>query len=197
MATSTGGPCPPRVRSAPVSLSQGARVATPPAQFNRRPDSGQLVVGDVIAGIFRDIDLHQVAGLFQELPAFRGQMTQVQILSRPRVAFRQVVDGLDGRVIGHPGVRKVDDHLGWVSLRIEEAIEAVHRREKQGPMDIIDLGAALVLVCDGIDMPRLLPGEDQGRGDHPHHDGNGQVGEDRHDGHEDADEGVFPGYLLQ
>ncbi len=73
---------------------KGPSAACPVISF-----SSHLIVCHVVVGVFEDVDLHDISGLVQKLNAVLTQMTQVQLGSVGQVAFRERIDGLNGRMI--------------------------------------------------------------------------------------------------
>ena len=82
----------------PISPKKQSKKC-PPVAFPEIYFSSHLVVCHVVVGVFEDIDLHDISGLVQQLDAVLTQVTQVQLGAVGQVAFRERIDGLDGRMI--------------------------------------------------------------------------------------------------
>ena len=159
----------------------------------------------MIVGVFGDIDFDDVAGFVEQGAAVGAQVAEVEAFAGLLVAFGEVVDGFEARLVVDAAEVEVDDDIVRVFVRGEEVSEAGDGSEEEDAVELIDLRAVLVELRVGDEVLALIPGEDErGEGDADedrggevvHEDGVGSDGDHDEDlGDGDASPGLESGPL--
>src|SRR5690606_14722919 len=71
----------------------------------------QILVCDMVVGVFVFIDLYHGFGTIQQFKAVGTEVTQMQCFSQLLIFAGQAVDRFDCGMVGQARVQEIDDHL--------------------------------------------------------------------------------------